>query len=124
MTAAPASTTTTMLLCCVEAAPMNSDETVLALGAAAMALVLGLASVLLLVGTAVVEERTMVEVAVAWTTVLVIVVVEASDTVVSCAKTEEARMTESVAKAAVKCMLRWVARYMEIGSRIVGFRSC
>ena len=39
-------------------------------------------------------------------TVLVIVVVEASGTVVSCAKTEGARMTESAAIAVVKRILK------------------
>lgn len=47
----------------------------------------------------------MVEVAVASTTVRVIVVVEASDIVVVCAKTEGAMRMASVAMAAVKRIL-------------------
>lgn len=109
MTATPASATTTRLLCWVEAAPIYSDGTVLALGVAAIALLLRLVYVLvatlLLVATTVLEGRTMVDVAVAETTVIVIVVVETSDTVVACAKAEGARMTASVATAATKRIL-------------------
>lgn len=106
------------LLCSVEAAPIYSGEIVLALalGVAATALLLGLLEVL--VGTAVPEDRTTVEVAVAWRTVRVIVVVEASDAVVFCARTEGARMTAIVAMAALKrILMRRMSSGMEVGSR-------
>lgn len=84
---------------------MNSVGTVpaLALGVAAPALPLALTDVL--VGTTFPDDRTMVDVAVAWYTVRVIVVVASPVTVVSCAKTEGARMTARVAMAAVKRIL-------------------
>lgn len=58
-----------------------------------------------LVDTAASEDRTTIDVAVAWTTVRVTVVVEASDIVVSCAKTDGARMTASAAMAGTKRIL-------------------
>lgn len=82
---------------------MNSGRTVLALGVAAIALPLAL--VYVLVGTAVLEDRTIVDVAVACKTVLVTVVVEASDAVVFCAKTEGASRTASVVTTVVKRIL-------------------
>ena len=117
MTAAPASATTTRLLCSVEAAPEYSPPTALGLGlglaVAATALLLGLIDVL--VDTAVVDDLRMVEVAVAWMTVCVIVVVIISDVVGSCAKTEGTRMTVSAAMAAVKrILLRYMARCVEV----------
>lgn len=92
---------------------MYSDGTVSALGVAVTALRVGLTDVLVdrtvsdfsLVAD-VLDDRTIVDVAVAWTIVLVIVVVEASKTVVSCAKTEGVRMTASVARVIAKRIVK------------------
>ena len=75
----------------------------LGLGIAAITLLLGLTDAL--VDSAVSVDRTTIDVAVAWTTVRVMVVVEASDIVVSCAETDGARMMASAAMAGTKRML-------------------
>ena len=65
------------------------------------------------------DDRTIVDVAVAWTTVRVMVVVEASDSVVSCAKTEGVRMKASVASVIAKRIFKesiedWICRVIAI----------
>ena len=108
-TAAPASATTTRLLCSFAPPAIYSDGTVSALGVTATALLVGLIDVLVdrvvsdfSIVADVPDDRTIVDVAVAWTTVRVMVVVEASDSVVSCAKTEGVRMKASVASVIAK----------------------
>lgn len=117
MTAAPASAATTKLPCSIDAPAMISAGTGVGFCVAAAVLLLGLEYVL--VGISELDDRTMVEVAVAWITVRVIVVVDSTASVVfsSCARMEGTRRTASVATMDVNRILKWCVKSADFGRR-------